>query len=71
MGTIDLLFQSGESKRKCRTDVSVAHGCIVLHEVEFYVCPRCGAQILLPERREFVVWTEAAVETTARETVVS
>jgi hypothetical protein len=59
-----------QMNRHC-TDVSVAHGRIMLHEVEFYVCPRCGTQTLPPERQEFVVWTEAAVETTARETVVS
>jgi len=66
-----LCRRCGAQMNRHRTDVSVAHGRIMLHEVEFYVCPRCGAQTLPPERQEFVVWTEAAVETTTRETVVS
>ncbi len=39
-------------------DVSIAHGRIILHEAVFYVCPRCGARTLPPDRQEFVVWSE-------------
>ena len=51
-------------ERHC-LDISIARGRIVLHEAEFYVCPRCGARALPPDRQEFVIWSEvsSALET--------
>ncbi len=38
-------------------DIAIAHGRITLREVEFYVCPRCGARTLPPDKQEFVAWS--------------
>lgn len=36
-----------------RLDIGIAHERLRLHEVEFYVCPRCGARSLPPDRQDF------------------
>jgi ribosomal protein L40E len=43
-------------------DVAVARGRIILHSVEFYVCPRCEARTLPPDRQEFIAWEEAELQ---------
>jgi hypothetical protein len=51
-----LCRQCGAQMELRRLDVSMAHGRIVLHEAEFYVCSRCGARVLSPDRQEFFAW---------------
>jgi ribosomal protein L40E len=53
-----LCRRCGTRMERHRLDVTIAHGRIILHEAEFYVCPRCGARTLPPDRQEFVVWSE-------------
>lgn len=53
-----LCRQCGAQMERRRLDVSMAHGRIVLHKAEFYVCPRCGARTLSSDRQEFFAWPE-------------
>jgi DNA-directed RNA polymerase subunit RPC12/RpoP len=62
-----LCQRCGAQMERHRLDVNIAHGRIILHETEFYVCPRCGARALPPDRQEFVAWSERmpVLETTS------
>jgi len=53
-----LCGRCGARMERHRLDMSIAHGRIILHETEFYVCPRCGARALPPDTQEFVAWSE-------------
>ncbi len=53
-----LCRRCGARMERHRLAVTIAHGRIILHEAEFYVCSRCGARALPPDRQEFVVWSE-------------
>jgi ribosomal protein L40E len=53
-----LCRRCGARMERYRLDVTIAHGRITLREVEFYVCPRCGARTLPPDSQEFIAWSE-------------
>jgi ribosomal protein L40E len=61
--TPGLCRRCGARMERHRLDVAIAHGRITLREVEFYVCPRCGARTLPPERQEFVYYQALLPET--------
>ena len=54
----DLCRRCGAQMERHRLDVNIARGRIILHETEFYICPRCGSRALPPDRQEFVAWSE-------------
>lgn len=56
---LDLCRRCGAQMALRRLDIQLAHGRLTLHEVEFYVCPRCGAKTLPPQGQELFAWREA------------
>jgi ribosomal protein L40E len=55
-----LCRRCGAQMQRQRQDVIIAHGRLVLHEADLYICPRCGAYALPSDRQEFVVWSARA-----------
>ncbi len=48
----------GAEMTKHLLDMKIAHGRILLHEVLFFICPRCGERVLPSEKQELVARTE-------------
>jgi hypothetical protein len=54
----DLCTSCGAQTERQYVNVTIAHGRIMLHSVEMYICPRCGMRRLPAATQEFVAWSE-------------